>query len=127
MRVLHTLAELDDALNPGRPQFLELWIEGGNGATLCALLNGDSGWLMYLRENGDPGFSSRNVEYAGPADGAIQYRLDNGQVDEYPACWALPAGDVKKALQHFLLTGEPAPWIAWHNDSGDGVVIGRPG
>ena len=127
MGVIHTLAELDDAFGPGRPRFLELWIEAADGATLTALVNGDSGWLMYLRENGDPGFSSRNPAYAGPADGTIRYRLDNGQVDECPARRALPLGDVKSALRHFLLTGAAAPWIVWQNDSGDGVVIGRPG
>jgi hypothetical protein len=44
---------------------------------------------------GDPGFSSRNLDYTGPADRVIEYRLDNGQVDEYPAFWALPVGEVK--------------------------------
>lgn len=125
MPVVHTLPELDDVLHGTRPQFLELWVETAGGAALCALLNGDSGWLMYLRENGDPGFSSRNLDYAGPVDRLIEYRLDNGQVDEYPASWALSVGDVEQAMQHFLRTGEPAPWIAWHNDSGDGAVIGR--
>jgi immunity protein Imm1 of predicted polymorphic toxin system len=125
MPVVHTLAELDNALHAARPRFLELWVETEGGAALCASLNGDAGWLVYLRENGDPGSSSRNSEYTGPADGVIEYRLDNGQVDEYPASWALSAGEVKKAIQHFLLTGEPAPWIVWHNDSGDGVVVGR--
>jgi hypothetical protein len=51
---------------------------------------------------GDPGFSSCNLDYTGPADRVIEYRLDNGQVDEYPAFWALPVGEVKKAIQHFL-------------------------
>ena len=55
----------------------------------------------------------------------IQYRLDNCQVDEFPASWALPVDEVKKVIRHFLLSGEAAPWIAWHNNSGDGVVIGR--
>lgn len=114
MPVIHTRAELDDALRPARPQFLELRVETPDGAALYALLNGDSGWLMYLRENGDAGFSSRNPAYAGPSDSVIQYRLDNGQLDEYPASWALPVEEVKNAIRHFLRTGEPAPWIVWH-------------
>jgi hypothetical protein len=116
---------LDHALAPARPQFLELWAPTKGGAALCALLNGDLGWLMYLRENGDPGFSSRNSDYTGPADAVIQYRLDNGQVDEYPASWELPVNEVRKVIRHFLLSGEAAPWIAWHNNPGDGVAIGR--
>jgi hypothetical protein len=125
MPVIHTPAELDAAFDEGRPHFRELRAETKDGAALYALVSGDVGWLMYLRVEGDAGFSSRNSNYVGPADAVIQYRLDNGQVDEYPAAWALPAGELKRAMEHFLRAGEPAPWIVWHNDSGDGVVIGR--
>ena len=125
MPVISTLAELDDVFQEGRPHFLELWMGTNDGAEMTALVSGDSGWLMYLRENGDPGFSSRNLDYTGLAGEVIQYVLSNGQLDEYPASWAFPVGELKNALQHFLRTGEPAPWIAWHNHSGDGVVIGR--
>jgi hypothetical protein len=125
MPVIHTSAELDAAFDEGRPHFRELRVETEDGAALYALVSGDVGWLMYLRMEGDAGFSSRNPDYAGPADAVLQDRLDNGQVDEYPASWALPVAALKKAMHHFLRTGEPAPWIAWHNDSGDGVVIGR--
>ena len=54
----------------------------------CArAINGDFGWLMYLRGNGDPGFSSRNPNYDGPPDAQIDYELSNGQRDLYPASW----------------------------------------
>ena len=40
---------------------------------------------MYLRnDEGDPGYSTRNPDYTGPEDAKIEYRLENGQVDEYP-------------------------------------------
>ncbi len=123
--MIRTLAELEDAFQEGRPHFLELWVETKGGAAMSALVSGHFGWLMYLRREGDPGFSSRNPDYAGRAGDVIQYRLDNGQVDAYPASWALAAGEVKNAMQHFLRTREPAPWIVWHNDSGDGAVVGR--
>jgi len=40
---------------------------------------------MFLRENGDAGFSSRNSSYSGSPDALIDYYLDNGQHDQYPA------------------------------------------
>jgi len=83
---------------------------------MCALINGDQGWLMYLREPGDSGFSSRNPDYAGPADATIDYLLSNGQRDEYPASWALPLEVVERALEHFVATGEQAPFVKWHED-----------
>jgi len=125
MPVIHTAAELDAAFDEGRPHYLDLRVHAKDGAVMYALVSGEAGWLMYLRMNGDAGFSSRNADYGGSPDAVIQYRLDNGQVDEYPVSWAVPVEEVKKAMQHFLRTGAPAPWIAWHNDSGDGVVIGR--
>ena len=96
-----------------------------DGQTTFVLLNGSSGWLMYVRhQDGDAGFSSRNPDYAGPPDAVQEYVLSNGQQDEYPLAWALPASEVQRAMEHFVTRGEPAPWICWHNDSGDGTQIG---
>jgi hypothetical protein len=57
----------------------EVWIDVEDGPALCALFNGGIGWLMYMRESGDAGFSSRNPEYQGKADAVLEYRLSNGQ------------------------------------------------
>jgi len=50
-----------DAASPCR----EVWLESPSGSALCALINGDVGWLMYLRERDDAGFSSPNPNYVG--------------------------------------------------------------
>jgi hypothetical protein len=46
-------------------QFREIWVSMDSGGTrLCALMNTNVGWLMYLRhDDGDTGFSSRNLMY----------------------------------------------------------------
>jgi hypothetical protein len=80
---------------------------------------------MYLRENGDAGFSSRNLSYSGPADAFIDFYLENGQHDRYPASWALPLSEIQRAFEHFITRSEPASWLAWHNDSGDGSILGQ--
>ena len=90
-------------------QFREIWEEATNGQCMCALINGNVGWLMYLREAGDPGFSSRNPEYSGPEDKTIEYRLNNGQSDEYPASWAYPIEAVESALKFFREKNAPPP------------------
>lgn len=104
-------------------QYQEIWAETPDGQAMCALINGDRGWLMYLRENGDAGFSSRNPRFAGPADAVIAYVLANGQRDEYPASWAIPKADVLRALEFLRIQRKPPPFVLWHNDSGDGVEI----
>jgi hypothetical protein len=125
MPSIPTVAELRHQLAPGRPQFLELWVESHDGQSMCALLNGDAGWLMYSRAAGDSGFSSRALGYIGPADAVREYYLDNGQRGEYPVAWALPVSEVQRALEHFLTQWEPAPWVVWHDDSAGGATVGQ--
>ena len=105
------------------PRFSELSDIASDGQSLSALINGDLGWLMYLWSPGDPGFSSRNPNYVGAVDATIEYVLGNGQHDEYSASWALSIAEVCRALEHFREHHKPPTFVAWHNDSGDGVII----
>jgi hypothetical protein len=100
-----------------RETFREVWIDIQDGPALCALFNGGIGWLMYLRESGDAGFSSRNPDYQGKADAKLEYRLSNGQHDVYPASWALPEKQVFEALEYFVECRQRAPFVQWHDDS----------
>ncbi len=95
----------------------ELWIER-ESTKVCALVSAGRGFLMFLREVGDAGFSSRNREEESTAMHA--FRLSNGQVDEYPLAWTYPVEDVLRALEAFVASGRMLSHIAWHNDSGDG-------
>ncbi len=96
--------------------FDEIWVESPDGQSLCALINGERGWLMYLREEGDSGYSSRNPDYDGPAEATIEYELTNGQHDWYPASWAVPIADVRQALEFFRREHRQPPFIVWHED-----------
>jgi len=71
---------------------------------------------MYLEEPGDPGSSSRNPVYDGPADATIDYVLENGQRDEYPASWAYPIEELERALFYFRREGRRPPFIERHED-----------
>jgi hypothetical protein len=98
-------------------QFCEVWLYSESGwPAICALVNNGSTWLMFLRHEGDSGFSTRNPEYAGPADAAIEYFLSNGQRDEYPAEWAIGTPEALRALEHFMETQEMAPWLQWREE-----------
>jgi hypothetical protein len=100
--------------------FAEIWVNHDQFPALSALLHDDAGWLMYLRYEGDAGFSSRNVNYSGEPDAKIEYLLSNGQLDEYPAAWAYSRREVFLALEFFALHGRVPEDIRWSNDSGDG-------
>ena len=96
--------------------FKDIWIESPDGQSLCALINAELGWLIYLREEGDSGFSSRNPAYDGPPDAQVEYRLNNGQYDQYPASWALPISEVRRALEYFEREHRKPPFVDWHED-----------
>jgi len=109
--------------NMADPRHKEIWAKSPDGQSLCALINGNVGWLMYLRTIGDAGFSSRNPNYSGPESATIEYFLSNGQRDEFPASWALPIFEIRRALKYFRENNRPPPFINWHNDSSDGSTI----
>jgi hypothetical protein len=94
----------------------ELWVERPEGR-VCALVSGDRGWLMWLRSDHDPGLSSRNPAYTGPAEATLPFLLSNGQVDQYPASWTLPTGRVAAALECFARSGLMPDDIGWHDDA----------
>lgn len=105
-------------------RYKEIWVDTDeNEQAMCALINGDFGLLMYLREEGDAGFSSRNPEYTGSNDETMEFYLSNGQLDEYPLSWVLPIEQIQRAIDYFEKYHEPPQFITWHNDSGDGTSL----
>jgi hypothetical protein len=95
--------------------FAEFWIDQGGSPTICALMNGDRGWLIYLREEGDPGYRSENPDYAGLPGTTIEYVLSNGQGDRYPAAWSYPRDEVFAGLRSFAVHASPPTTICWVN------------
>jgi len=96
-------------------QFSEVWLTPSDGwPTLTALVNGSAAWLMYMRYEGDAGFSTRNPNYVGPEAAMVEYQLCNGQMDEYPASWNITTPEAVRAMEHFFVTLERPPWLSWH-------------
>ena len=132
-------AELGQALMPfASEQFRDISLNSGQGGpALFALLNGNIGWLMYLRHgDGDTGVRSHGAvlegsnlaprspafvsRFNGELVAVIEYRLSNGQVDQYPARWALPEQEIMRALEYFVEhQGGRAPFVHWHGDAGE--------
>jgi len=98
-------------------RFREIDLWSPDEQILHVLINSDVGFLMYLREPGDAGFTSRNPAYEGPEDATIEYRLSNGQRDEYPASWALPISVIDEAIAYFKREAKKPPFVQWHDDS----------
>jgi hypothetical protein len=71
--------QFENSKQVDRSKCEEIWVRKEDGQAMCALINDDLGWLMYLRNDGDAGFSSRNPTYQGPGDAMPGYFLNNGQ------------------------------------------------
>jgi hypothetical protein len=101
-----------------RTQFSEVWLQHTAGwPAIAALINGEAAWVMYLRYEGDAGFSTRNPQYAGPKKAVIEYYLSNGQRDEYPASWNITTAEAIRGLEFFFEEEGMAPWLHWYDDS----------
>ena len=60
----------------------EVWVDLDPFPAVCALVNGEQAWMMRIRHEDDPGFSSRDPGYGGPPEATLRYTLANGQVDD---------------------------------------------
>jgi hypothetical protein len=96
----------------------EVWLFSPSGPSLCMLRNQDRALLMFLREPGDAGFTSRS-EIPVTGDSSTQFMLANGQLEEYPTAWTISTERAREALEHFLQTEERSPSVVWNDDEAE--------
>jgi hypothetical protein len=113
---IRSLADVRSVLAHGAEQpYREVQLTSPAGPSLFMLRSHDRALLMFLRETGDTGFTSRaDGPIAGPE--RREFLLSNGQRDEYPAAWTVSVARAHQAFEHFFQTGERAPFVAWHDD-----------
>jgi len=99
-----------------KPHLVEVYLASW-GRTLAIFKNGDKAFVMFLRFEGDAGFHTIDPNYAGPTDATLELYMKSGQGDEKPLGEWISLGDAKRAAEHFLLSGERAPWLTWYDDS----------
>lgn len=110
---LDRLRELLSAL--ADRQWVDAWLtQEDDGPVLCMLKSDDRAFLLWMREPGDPGFSSRGRAHRNAPP--QRFRLSNGQVDAYPAAWTIPFDEARRAMEHFCVDGTRAPFVKWHDD-----------
>lgn len=91
----------------------ELWISAPTGQSISMLRNGDNAWLMYLCFDGDSGSVTQGTRHD---NGTCEYKLSNGQVDEYPFSWCIQIEQCYKAIAHFYLNnGARYNLVTWQD------------
>jgi hypothetical protein len=114
-QAISSVHELGDALNRfDQEHHFELWVAVSSGAAMCMLRSDNDALLMYLRNSGDSGFTSRGNPDKG---GSATYVLTNGQIDEYPKSWCIDVEQCYKAIAYFFVNDGAKPgWIRWNSD-----------
>jgi len=107
-RLLAQIVQTDD---------LEIWASKGDGLSLYALFNRHRGWLMFLRFEGDAGYSSRNTLKAESEGSEEIFVLSNGQADSYPRSWTMERKIVFDACLEFVASGQRPANVDWHDDT----------
>jgi ribosome maturation factor RimP len=96
----------------------EVWARRDDGA-LCALVSHGEAVLLLDDEEGRPAYTSRGRRpdpAPKPESAKLPFRRATGEVEEYPASWAVPADDAVRAVEHFLLHGQRPSFIRWHDE-----------
>ena len=105
-------AALKEARRSGRA---EIWARREEGA-LCGLFRDGQALLTLDDVEGSPAWTSRAKSAAGGEE-RISFARADGEPEEVPASWAVPAEDAARALEHFFLTGQRPSFITWHDES----------
>lgn len=87
-------------------EMFELWLFSSNGPSIGMLRSEGNAWLIYLRHEGDNGFTSASTDLRA---GVATYKLSNGQLDEYPLSFCIDIEQCYKALAYFFANDGAMP------------------
>jgi hypothetical protein len=91
--------------------YAEAWLNHKKNESICLLKAHNNMFLMYLRYPEDIGFVSKGT---AQSQKSLEFRLSNGQVDEYPLSWCIESEWAYKGLAYFYENnGERSPYIEW--------------
>lgn len=90
----------------------EFWLSHRDGPRICLLRNLGQAVVMFQSSDDDPGMVALAPD-SGPFRGPVQFTLQNGQRDEYPAQWIVEADKAFAAIEYFFATIAQTPALEW--------------
>jgi len=91
----------------------ELWLTRYEEDSLSLLIEPSRAFVMYLAFPGDSGGVTAHDPRMTGSPKRASFTLSNGQVDEFGYEETLPKDEAIAIVDHFLRTGELAPWVRW--------------
>lgn len=90
----------------------EFWLSNPDGPRICLLRNLGQALVMFQESDEDPGMVAVAPD-SGRSRGPVQFTLQNGQRDEYPADSIVDADQAFAAIEYFFATTAPTPALQW--------------
>ncbi len=97
-------------------EFGELWIYAPSGQVLAVLTHNTRAFVMYLREEGDPGLYAREPDYQGTSNDSIEFRSGNGQQDVHPFNKTVSLDAALAAVEYFIGYNGTDPRLIWQDE-----------
>jgi len=98
-------------------RFAEVWLYSDSSwPAICALVNGGAAWLMFLRREGDSGFSTRNPNFAGPKTLLLNISSRTASGMNTPPNGTSPHRRLCALSNILWKEEEMAPWLHWHQE-----------
>jgi len=88
----------------------EILISGHADSSMTVLTSENGALLMFLREKGNSGFTSRSR--TNEKKDLVDFKLSNGQLDEYPTNWLVGHEEARRAIVEYK-TGQRLDTINW--------------
>lgn len=104
-----------------RRRFMALYLNRDEFQTggVWAHFSGPRAWVAHFDFPGGTDAYACSTGGLGRLQEHIEFRIDNGQVDEVHKSWTIPRADGVRALEHFFLQGERHPRLHWVEQPGD--------
>jgi hypothetical protein len=107
-----TLEDAEEYIQRRKRVVSEAWFDHGD-KRLAVLTHQDRCFVMYMDEVRCEESWIVTDPVTSEPDAEIWFELDNGQMDMHKRFHTTSASIAFKVLEHFVLTGEKAPFVNW--------------
>lgn len=112
---LNSLKELHSVLSKiEKLKSLEIWFKKEGTSSICVLKEETAAFIVYIDDEKDKTFSSRNLK--GEKNKFIDFKLNNGQIDEYPENWVVSFEKAKLVIIDYFEGNDILNTISWNED-----------
>jgi hypothetical protein len=101
-------------VGPDSPRDAEVWVTLEGGQSMAIFLGGPRAAVRYLASRDDLGQHATDPAWSTPEQFAFQ--LIDGQTTRFAGGETIERDHAAHVAKYFIETGEPAPWVEWHDD-----------